>query len=43
MDCGSGDPGSITCIPSLHVGPLMARTLKMSSDVPDPCQDRLCM
>ena len=36
LDCGSEDPGSIPGIFSLRVGPLMARRLKTSSDVPVP-------
>ena len=33
LDCGLGDMGVIPGIPSLHVGPLMARRLKTSLDV----------
>ena len=36
MDCGLGDPGSIPGIPMPCVGPLMARRLKTSSDIPVP-------
>ena len=37
LDCGSEDPGLITGLSSLtRVGPLMARRLKTSSDVPVP-------
>ena len=36
LDCGSEDPGSILGLPSACVGPLMARRLKTSSDVPVP-------
>ena len=36
LDCGSGDLGSIPGIPSPRVGPLMARMLKTSLDVPVP-------
>ena len=38
LDCGSEDPVSIPGIPSPRVGPLMARRLKTSSDV--PCRGR---
>ena len=34
LDCGSEDPGLIPGLPSTRVGPLMARRLKTSSDVP---------
>ena len=37
LDCTSEDPGSIPGLPSPPVGPLMARRLKISSDVPVPC------
>ena len=36
LDCGSEDPGSIPGLTSPPVGPLMARRLKTSSDVPVP-------
>ena len=36
LDFRSEDPGSIPGIPSPRVGPLMARGLKTSSDVPVP-------
>ena len=34
LDFGSEDPVSITGLPSPRVGPLMARRLKTSSDIP---------
>ena len=34
LDFGSEDPGSIPGLPSLCAGPLKARRLKTSSDVP---------
>ena len=36
LDCGSEDPSSISGIPSPRMGPLMARRLKTSADVPVP-------
>ena len=33
LDCGWADPGLNPGLPSPQVGPLMARRLKMSSDV----------
>ena len=36
LDCRSEDPGSIPSLSSPRVGPLMARGLKTSSDVPVP-------
>ena len=46
LDCGSDNPGLIPGITSPHMGPLMARRLKTSSDVPVPvytCRGRLGM
>ena len=39
MNCGLGDPGLIPSIPSLRVGPLIVRKLKMSWDVPVPMSE----
>ena len=39
LDCGSVDPGLIPGIPSMCLGPLMARRLKTSRC---PCRGRLC-